>query len=63
MRPPHLLTVRQAAKQFGVRRMILKQMITLGQLPVWREVDRVYVDPLSVQAALARSGWFNDAAR
>jgi excisionase family DNA binding protein len=55
MRPPHLLTIRQAAKSLGVSRTTLRRLITLGQLPVWREGDRVYVDPLSAQVAIDRA--------
>lgn len=54
---PHLLTVRQTAKSLGVRRIVLRQLIALGQLPVWREGDRIYIDPLSARAALDRVGW------
>jgi excisionase family DNA binding protein len=54
MRPPHLLTIRQAAKSLGVSRTTLRQMISLGQLPAWREGDRVYVDPMSAQTAISR---------
>jgi hypothetical protein len=34
-------------------------MITLGQLPTWRDGGRIYVDPMSVRAAFDRGGWFN----
>jgi excisionase family DNA binding protein len=52
--PPHLLTIRQAAKQLGVSRTALRQMIALGHLMAWREGNRVYVDPMSAQAAIDR---------
>jgi excisionase family DNA binding protein len=52
--PPHLLTIRQAAKQLGISRTMLRQMIALGHLMTWREGERVYVDPLSARAALNR---------
>jgi excisionase family DNA binding protein len=49
-----LLTIRQAAKQLGVSRTALREMIAMGQLMTWREGDRVYIDPMSAQAALNR---------
>lgn len=60
-RPSHMLTIRQAAKAIGMSRTALKQMIALGQMPVWRSAaGRVYIDPVSALGALNRSrGWFS----
>jgi excisionase family DNA binding protein len=53
---PLLLTVRQAAKMFGVRRALILHLIDTGRLPTWREGGRVYLDPMTVQVAIRRAG-------
>ena len=53
-RPPFARTVRQVAKDLRVRRVMIKNLIALGQIPCYRVGNRVFVDPMAVQAYLDR---------
>ena len=53
-RPPFARTIRQVAKDLHVRRTMIRNLIALGQIPCYRVGDRVFVDPMVVQAYLDR---------
>lgn len=53
-RPPFARTVRQTAKDLRVRRCVIRELISMGQIPTYRVGERVFVDPMIVRTYLDR---------